>query len=410
MMKDFGMLLIIILSIGLAISLFVAKSNSDRASQEATRVKNYSLEISKLRDENQQAQKSFFLELAEQKKENERSKRLVEGFTKIIEQRKIQFPWLATAMADLNSMEAIRDAEFLQNKRHPAVKSAEVVRVHALKRREAEQNYRIMRYRVDYYESLFPWIKDYVGDDVPDSVVDVSSTQNDTDVDPASEWLTKAEYERLPSAEKFQKALDNWRKRKKTNWQIGRDYERYIGYVYETMGFDVEFTGAIEGFEDMGRDLIAKKGSDLKIIQCKYWSAEKTIREKHIFQLFGSSFEYAFRLGKIDTLDQTLLFRYPTEAIGIKPILFTSTKLSEIARDVASKLGVEVHEEARISDYPLVKCNVSPRGGEKIYHLPFDQQYDRVKIIPAKGERYAYTVNEAEDLGFRRAFRWRGNN
>jgi hypothetical protein len=409
-MKDVGFFLIIILSIGLAISLFVAKSNSERANQEAARAKNYGLEISKLRDENQQARKSSFLELAEQKKENEKSKRLVDGFVKIIEQRKIQFPWLATAMADLNSMEAARDSEFLQKKKHPAVKSAEIVRVHALKKREAEQNYRIMRYRVEYYESLFPWIKDYVGDDVPDSAVDVSAAHSEADVDPASEWLTKSEYERLPSAEKFQKALDNWRKRKKTNWQIGRDYERYIGYVYETMGFDVEFTGAIEGFEDMGRDLIAKKDSDLKIIQCKYWSAEKTIREKHIFQLFGSSFEYAFRLGKIDTIDQASLFENPIAAIGIKPILFTSTKLSEVASDAANKLGVEIHEEARISDYPLVKCNVSPRDGGKIYHLPFDQQYDRVKIIPAKGERYAYTVNEAESLGFRRAFRWRGNS
>src|SRR3954454_23378596 len=35
---------------------------------------------------------------------------------------------------------------------------------------------------------------------------------------------------------------------------------RYVGYVYETQGYDVEFTGAIEGFEDMGRDLIARRG------------------------------------------------------------------------------------------------------------------------------------------------------
>ena len=49
-----------------------------------------------------------------------------------------------------------------------------------------------------------------------------------------------------------------------------------------------------------------------------------------------------------------------------------------------------------MSDYPLVKCNISMRDGQKIYHLPFDQQYDRTKIIPDKGERYVYTVAEAE--------------
>jgi hypothetical protein len=46
---------------------------------------------------------------------------------------------------------------------------------------------------------------------------------------------------------------------------------------------------------------------------------------------------------------------------------------------------------------------------EKIYHLPFDQQYDRTKIIKSKGEFYAKTVIEAELRGFRRAHRWRGS-
>jgi len=46
------------------------------------------------------------------------------------------------------------------------------------------------------------------------------------------------------------------------------------------------------------------------------------------------------------------------------------------------------------------------RDGAKIYHLPFDQQYDRTKIISDKGEKYVYTVAEAEKAGFRRAWRW----
>ena len=38
-----------------------------------------------------------------------------------------------------------------------------------------------------------------------------------------------------------------------------------------------------------------------------------------------------------------------------------------------------------------------------------DQQYDKVQIIN-EGERYATTVAEAEEAGFRRAYRWHGNN
>jgi hypothetical protein len=56
----------------------------------------------------------------------------------------------------------------------------------------------------------------------------------------------------------------------------------------------------------------------------------------------------------------------------------------------------------------MVKCNINPGNGERIYHLPFDQQYDRVIVGDQDGEFYASTVAEAEAAGFRRALRWRG--
>lgn len=52
----------------------------------------------------------------------------------------------------------------------------------------------------------------------------------------------------------------------------------------------------------------------------------------------------------------------------------------------------------------FIKCNVNQ--GNKIYHLPFDQQYDRTQICKP-GEFYAYTVKEAVTAGFRRAYRHR---
>ena len=156
----------------------------------------------------------------------------------------------------------------------------------------------------------------------------------------------------------------------------------------------------------MGRDVIAKRGSELVVIQCKYWSSTKKIREKHIFQLFGSALEYAFKFGGLRTDIQRSFFENPTKIPGIKPVIYTSTQLSDVAKEVAAKLSVEFNELAKISDYPLIKCNVSMRDGEKIYHLPFDQQYDRVKILRAP-EKYAYSILEAEKAGFRRAWRWR---
>lgn len=295
----------------------------------------------------------------------------------------------------------------LETKKHPATKSAEVVREHGSKRRETERQFRLMRYRVEYYEKLFPWITEFVGDDVPDAAVDLSGSKAEATDDPVRRWLTDAEYNRLSDAEKNQLALDRWKATPKSRWEIGRDYERFIGYNYETLGYDVEYTGAIEGFQDMGRDLIARRGAELRIIQCKYWAKEKTIHEKHIFQLFGSTFEYAFRLGTFDELKQLSLFGGSVKFTGAKAVLYTSTNISPIAKEVAKKLEVECNENVGVSDYPLIKCNISTRDGENIYHLPFDQQYDRTKIIPANGEKYVYTVVEAERAGFRRAWKWR---
>ena len=86
----------------------------------------------------------------------------------------------------------------------------------------------------------------------------------------------------------------------------------------------------------------------------------------------------------------------------------TSTNLSDIAKNFATALDIEVQEDFPFQKYPCVKCNVSRRKEEKIYHLPFDQQYDRTLIEEERNERYVETVSEAEELGFRRAWRWKG--
>jgi hypothetical protein len=87
--------------------------------------------------------------------------------------------------------------------------------------------------------------------------------------------------------------------------------------------------------------------------------------------------------------------------------LYTTTKLSDTAKSFAESLGIEGHEEVPLEIYPLIKCNINRRTKEKIYHLPFDQQYDNIVIDPPE-EFIALTVDEAEKAGFRRAFKWLG--
>lgn len=93
--------------------------------------------------------------------------------------------------------------------------------------------------------------------------------------------------------------------------------------------------------------------------------------------------------------------------IKIIPVLMIPpfTKLSDMAKNFAEILGIKIMIQEFI-DFPRIKCNIN--GNDKIYHLPFDQQYDTAQI-KNKGEFYAYTVAEAEEKGFRRAHRYKGN-
>lgn len=327
------------------------------------------------------------------------------------------FPWLAAAYAEYFHLQDMKLAEYLEFKPHPAKISAQYVREIASKRRVAEKVYRVLKYQLEYYENLFPWLVDFKGEDVDDLISQlIASHEKDEDVkeepkDPAQKWLTRAEYEELPTVEKNQLAIDRYWQKKKSKWEIGRDYERFIGYIYEGKGYQVYYQGIVEGLSDLGRDLVARKDDAVEIVQCKNWSKHKTIHEKHIFQLFGTTVEYWLKYGRNDKdIVQMDFFPELLKRDKIKATFITSTELSPDARDFAKALNVDFIENYKLKPYPSIKCNVSRRTGEKIYHLPFDQQYDTTIVEEERNECYAETVKEAEDLGFRRAFRWKGKD
>ena len=79
-----------------------------------------------------------------------------------------------------------------------------------------------------------------------------------------------------------------------------------------------------------------------------------------------------------------------------------------MAYEIGEHLKIKIKQDFKLNDkYPMIKCNINQRSKEKIYHLPFDQQYDRAKIDMNKGEFYASSVSEAEEAGFRRAKRFK---
>ena len=333
---------------------------------------------------------------------------------KIAKQKSMGFPWLAKAYADYFSLRDLRRKNYLENKKHPALTAAETVRKIKDEKRELVKKNKIISYKINYFEKLFPWLSELIAEnedeEIPVRIDD--ELKNEDNKDSVKDFLTQEEYRSLPSAERNQIALDRYLKnRNKSKWIIGRDYEMYVGYLYKQKGYSIEYTGIIDGFEDLGRDVIAKKDNEVCIIQCKRWAQWKEMREKHIFQLFGTTMEYWIKNFKNNKKPKGFEeFAKFLNENKLRPIFFTSTNLSEKAREMAGALSVEIIENEPMGEFPRIKCNInSDEFGRqtKIYHLPMDQQYDRTIIGNRVGEFFAFTVKEAEDAGFRRAFKHR---
>ena len=334
---------------------------------------------------------------------------------KIIEEKAEGFPFLSEAIADYYYHFDLDQVKYLENKKHPARTSAELVKKHAKEKRQLEKVNRILNYRIKTLTTFYPFLEDVLEDNNSELIkelinIRLESKENhkcaqipsDKEVDEfaqdeLSNWISLEEYQKLDYVSKNQLALDRYvEKKKKSLWEIGRDYEQYIGYLYERDGCKVKYQGMIEGINDLGRDLVViYPNMNVEIVQCKNWSKYKTIHEKHIFQLYGSLVAYQ--------IDHKSLSKDK-----IKGHFITSTSLSPRARLFAAVLGISVTENKKLDDFPRIKCNISTHTKEKIFHLPFDQKYDKTIIEASKGEVYAWTVQEAVDSGFRRAFKYRG--
>jgi Restriction endonuclease len=301
---------------------------------------------------------------------------------------------IAKAWADYERARTKALSDTLRLKGRPAASAAAEVRAKgkelAALRKEAKLNQWIVR----LYEWHFPWLADLRDDEEERAFLGGEPPEEDTDGrDPAAHWLSREEWEALSTAERNQAALDRYIRSRKSAWQLGRDYERYIGYLREADGWNVNYHGIFKGLEDLGRDLICVKGDEVEVIQAKRWSKHKTIHERHVFQLFGTS----------------IAARIEHPGKRVRATFITTTKLSERAHQFADQLDVAVEESLPLDDYPRIKCNIARRDGERIYHLPFDQRYDDTLVEPERGEFWAWTCAEAEEAGFRRAWRWRGD-
>ena len=294
------------------------------------------------------------------------------------------FSYMSVIFADYLLIDYENSIKYLETKKKPAWTEASRIKELKAKTKEYLIELNKIKYTLNDLLLTFPELEYYLDSNSYQTGKDTSETK------PVSDEL----WNQLSSSQRSQLILDNYIRRKKTKWEIGRDYELYVGYKYSQQGYSVEYFGSNNKLADLGRDLIVYKNGEVGIVQCKYWSEKKTIHEKHIAQLYGTVVSYIIENNYLPSL--------------VHGIFITNITLSDTARKFANYLDIKYKENYPIGDFPRIKCNINRISDgleSKIYHLPTDLQYDNVKI-ENEGECFVFTAEEAENLGFRHAYKW----
>ena len=287
----------------------------------------------------------------------------------LIKEKSIKYPWLAKVFSDYT--ELMLEQRLSQTEKYTSTKTINILNEFKNKNTNLIKKCKELEYQLNFYNHLLPWIKE-----LGISPIEIYEKLN---------HLNELEREKYKQITKEALSDNEIYNINKENWELGLEFERFIGYLYELKGYTVEYTGAIYKLGDMGRDLIAKNTNETLIIQCKRWSNERNIHEKHIFQLYGTK----------------KLYELEHEFENVKAVFIATNTLTETARNISKSLDIEVQEHIRIINYPKIKCKIT-ENGEKLYFTPTNNYYDRLQMILSNGDIYVSTIKEAEKLGFKK--------
>ena len=141
---------------------------------------------------------------------------------------------VAGAWGDYENAVADARADVLSAKSRPALAAAEEVREKGRRLAALRRESKYARWLLELYEWHFPWLADLREEGTLGELLEGGpGVEDDTDgeADPVERWVTKAEFGAMTSAERNQVALDRFLRGRQSPWQIGRDYELYIGYL-----------------------------------------------------------------------------------------------------------------------------------------------------------------------------------
>lgn len=149
-------------------------------------------------------------------------------------QSKTPFRDVAEMKSELETFIFEKDELYLRYKHRPAASAADKVKEIRNQYKASLFESKQMLYKYEFLLSVFPELRDSFEDE--ESLIHIKNHFSSVDDyndnrDRVRDWLTDEEYRRLSVDERNQRALDNYKKRKKSNWEIGIDYELYIGYL-----------------------------------------------------------------------------------------------------------------------------------------------------------------------------------
>lgn len=167
--------------------------------------------------------------------------------------------------------------------------------------------------------------------------------------------------------------------------EIGKRYERYVGYIFETLyGYRVIYNGIIKKFDDRGVDLIVKPNSnEFILVQCKMWGKDKDMGDIVVSRIGFAKYDFAKK--------------HPNKKIRAMLVTHNNNLNEELQKDCRLH-EIEYNCDIKYDpNYPKIKCNLE----SGIYHLPDDFQYDIIDMSKPNRE-YVATIEQAEKLGCRR--------
>jgi hypothetical protein len=298
--------------------------------------------------------------------------------------------WLAHFISEADkAMDEVVQVQLRGKRRDVQNDGTEVARLQA-ERRMLKERLSFLEYQLSSYKEYFPFLEDYENS-ILDEAVQLQHLAERPN--PMLTLLSGDEIKTLPIVERDQLALDRYLRSGLTPAAVASLYDRYVAYLYERDGWEVRFQPITAGVKGLPQDLICVKGETIHIVHTRCWAANKFIHEKHIIQLYGTVQMLAIRLSEDRLFAPKIVARF-----------ITNTRLSDLAKQAAARLKVEVKENFKLNaNFPVIKCSVDDRTRERSYYLPFDDEYDSIPVETRRGECYVRTVKEAEQLGFRRA-------